>query len=65
MKITIHLLILSLLLVTGCSHQKSVNPSSEVITSFESKFGKEYQLQNGNYLLISPMWPILQFPAIL
>lgn len=41
MKITIHLLVLTLLLVTNCSHQKPVNPSSKVITSFESKFGKD------------------------
>jgi hypothetical protein len=41
MKITIHFLILSLLMVAGCSRQKPVNPSSKVITSFESKFGKD------------------------
>jgi hypothetical protein len=41
MKITIHLLVLSLLLIAGCSHQKSVNPSSKVKASFESKFGKD------------------------
>ena len=41
MKISIHLLILSLLLVAGCSRQKSVNPSSKVISSFELKFGKD------------------------
>jgi hypothetical protein len=41
MKITIPLLVLSLLLVAGCSHQKSVNPSSRVLAVFESKFGKD------------------------
>ena len=41
MKIKIHLLVLSLLLVAGCSHQKSFSPSSKVIASFESKFGKD------------------------
>jgi hypothetical protein len=40
MKITIHLLIFTLLMVAGCSRQKPVIPSSKVITSFESKFGK-------------------------
>jgi len=41
MKITIHLLVISFLLVAGCSQQKSVNPSSKVIDSFELKFGKD------------------------
>jgi hypothetical protein len=41
MKIKFHLLILSMLLVAGCSHQKSVIPSSKVISSFELKFGKD------------------------
>ena len=41
MKITISLLILSLLLVTDCSHQKTFLPSSNVIASFESRFGRD------------------------
>jgi hypothetical protein len=41
MKITPHLLILSLFLVVACSQPKSVDPPSKVIASFESKFGKD------------------------
>jgi hypothetical protein len=41
MKIITHLLILGILLVAGCSRQKSFNPSSKIIASFESKFGKD------------------------
>jgi hypothetical protein len=41
MKIISHLLILSLLMVAGCVHQKSVKPSPEVLASFEMKFGKD------------------------
>ncbi len=41
MKISVPLLILSLLMVTGCTNQKAVKPSPEVIASFESKFGKD------------------------
>jgi hypothetical protein len=41
MKINSYLLILSLLMVAGCVHQKSVNPSPKVLASFESKFGKD------------------------
>jgi hypothetical protein len=41
MKISVPLFILSLLIVAGCTDQKSVNPSSKVIASFESKYGKD------------------------
>ena len=41
MKISVSFLILSLLLVAGCTYQKSVKPSSRVFASFESKFGKD------------------------
>jgi hypothetical protein len=41
MKTFSHLLMIGLFLVAGCVHQKSVEPTSEVLTSFESRFGKD------------------------
>jgi hypothetical protein len=41
MKISLRLLILSLMLVAGCVHKNRVSPSPEVLASFESRFGKD------------------------
>jgi hypothetical protein len=47
MKIIIHFLFMSLILVAGCN-QQSVNPTPQVLGSFESKFGRN----------ISPKWEL-------
>jgi hypothetical protein len=45
MKIAVPLVIFSLLMVSGCTYQKSVKPSPKVIASFESRFGKEISVK--------------------